>query len=546
MEHDERAPESRLKKRPRATAGDHRPLSQFMSGWTVCLKLSNSARTQSSILGRNLTRHGAILLDPGSLDSVYGSGNRTGLSQPFVIVTESEVYPNLGTTSSRQGRPEAVVVSKQWAIDSLREQRPLELEHFEIKIPVERENVCSGTLTKNLAAQSLVEIPHVCCFKRLAGLSQQDKSFIILSLPRWIVMRATYNSNVLELPNTALREQLRLVADKRRLTDFKEGDMKSLAYQKAAAAVSALPFKVERVEDIRALNGANTSISAAVDQFFIHGTIPELDDFSTNHQLKAMRELTGVYGISVSTARRLCEVGVRSIEDAHVIFARKEVVPSPGVLEALQHQIGLAHPVRIAEARNFVDRIETLANNLLDVNLRFKLCGGFRRGEKLGHDIDVLYCRRDSSRASVLHQLLALLKSEHLLVATLRVHANASGNQELSFKNMTKTKSRFPYSHDLLLTICRTDTNKPVRVDFVGVRDRVEFPFATLAWSGSTLFQRDLRAYAEKECGWIFNQHGLFNAETGERVALSPVPSSEHDVFHALRLAYRPPFERCA
>jgi DNA polymerase/3'-5' exonuclease PolX len=259
-----------------------------------------------------------------------------------------------------------------------------------------------------------------------------------------------------------------------------------------------------------------------------------------------MRALTAVYGISVPTARRLHELGARTLGDAKVKFAQREISPAPGVLEALQYHADLGQPVTVAEARTFVDRVEALAANSLGVRLCFKLCGGFRRGERQGHDIDILYRREDTSTESVQSELLAMLKSEHILVATLRAHANLSGGHELTFKEPKKAKTHFRYAHDVLLTICQTRANKPMRVDFVGVRDREEFSFATLAWSGSTLFQRDLRRYAEKERGWTFNQHGLFSLETGERAALYPRPGSEHDIFDALGLVYRPPFERCA
>ncbi|XP_063461768.1 DNA-directed DNA/RNA polymerase mu isoform X14 [Pan paniscus] len=53
---------------------------------------------------------------------------------------------------------------------------------------------------------------------------------------------------------------------------------------------------------------------------------------------------------------------------------------------------------------------------------------------------------------------------------------------------------------------------KAVRVDLV-VAPVSQFPFALLGWTGSKLFQRELRRFSRKEKGLWLNSHGLFDPE---------------------------------
>uniref|UniRef100_A0A2K6AKY4 DNA-directed DNA/RNA polymerase mu n=1 Tax=Mandrillus leucophaeus TaxID=9568 RepID=A0A2K6AKY4_MANLE len=62
---------------------------------------------------------------------------------------------------------------------------------------------------------------------------------------------------------------------------------------------------------------------------------------------------------------------------------------------------------------------------------------------------------------------------------------------------------------------------KAVRVDLV-VAPISQFPFALLGWTGSKLFQRELRRFSRKEKGLWLNSHGLFDPEQGSSSGLTP------------------------
>ncbi|XP_035109156.2 DNA-directed DNA/RNA polymerase mu isoform X5 [Callithrix jacchus] len=82
---------------------------------------------------------------------------------------------------------------------------------------------------------------------------------------------------------------------------------------------------------------------------------------------------------------------------------------------------------------------------------------------------------------------------------------------------------------------------KAVRVDLVVVPIS-QFPFALLGWTGSKLFQRELRRFSRKEKGLWLNSHGLFDPE--QKTFLHA--ASEEDIFRHLGLEYLPPEQRNA
>ncbi|XP_054350748.1 DNA-directed DNA/RNA polymerase mu isoform X13 [Pongo pygmaeus] len=62
---------------------------------------------------------------------------------------------------------------------------------------------------------------------------------------------------------------------------------------------------------------------------------------------------------------------------------------------------------------------------------------------------------------------------------------------------------------------------KAVRVDLV-VAPISQFHFALLGWTGSKLFQRELRRFSRKEKGLWLNSHGLFDPEQGSSSGMTP------------------------
>lgn len=317
------------------------------------------------------------------------------------------------------------------------------------------------------------------------------------------------------------------------------------SYDRAAAAIVAVPFRVSHATEIGDLKGISEAMLTAIDQYCKTGSIQELGEFKTSSQLRKMLDLTSAYGTSVRTARQILDVDATMphSEASAVALNSRTVLDSE--VRTIYNDVDWRTPVTSDEARQVAETVRLLVQSRLSCRLRVQVCGGFRRGMPSGHDVDIVYCHCDISRRdSVMDDVLRVLEDDGLVVKRLRGQTNTLRHREIRF-NTTAPVCDYEHAHDLMLTIGRTSSGKAIRLDLVGVLDASEFAFATLAWSGTTLFQRELRRYATDAHGWVFSQHGLFDAATGKRVALNHPVQSEHDIFAALGLPYRPPFERC-
>lgn len=166
--------------------------------------------------------------------------------------------------------------------------------------------------------------------------------------------------------------------------------------------------------------------------------------------------------------------------------------------------------------------------------------------------VDLLYCVEDPGglTGEVCEDFRRGLQDEGIVVKVLNGE-KGPGRREVRFQQHQRpgnVVSEYENAHDTLMALveipCTSspENMKRVRVDFVGVHSAAEWPFATLAWSGSTMFQRELRRYAKYRLGMIFNSHGLFYESNGARVELKPPCRSEHDIFEAMMLNYLAPY----
>lgn len=77
------------------------------------------------------------------------------------------------------------------------------------------------------------------------------------------------------------------------------------------------------------------------------------------------------------------------------------------------------------------------------------------------------------------------------------------------------------------------------RVDFV-IAPAGQYPFALLGWTGSKMFNRSMRDYANKVMNMNLTSHGLFDKTNN----CSVTAKSEEEIFELLKLEYRRPEER--
>lgn len=179
------------------------------------------------------------------------------------------------------------------------------------------------------------------------------------------------------------------------------------------------------------------------------------------------------------------------------------------------------------------------------------LTGGFRRGKLQGHDVDFLITHPEEGReVGLLSRVMSHLQSQGLILYHQHHPSHLGDPTHLAQRSHTMDAFersfcifRLPQPSEAAMgeALDSCPAWKAVRVDLV-VAPRSQFPFALLGWTGSQLFERELRRFSRQEKGLWLNSHGLFDPEQKTFFHVT----SEEDIFRHLGLKYLPPEQRNA
>lgn len=519
---------------------------------SVVVSLTPIRKSQGKILQRNLPRVGIQVLPPES--------NKTDadvlVCKQLVVVTENAEKARVRLSNSQYADCNPTYVSTEWASSVLAAQRWLPFERYVLdSVPKPVESVIEsppGAKLDPSPSDDDDSVLPVWCSNGLTEFSDiSEKRKFLSRLPRYLCQRATITQAIYAAPNKELCVVLEKIGKKRRLEQAGGSehfaDIRARAYQRASSALKCVPFKLRTPQDADSLSSFGPRVLVVANEFIRTGTSAEASLLDTDVRLRTIAQFQDMYGLGFVSARALYDVrGVKTVEELCKLVRNEPEQFPETVVKYLEHYDDLQR-TRYETAVELRRVVEDITNDAKGgcLGLRFVLCGGFRRGEPSGHDVDLLYCRRlehAEDHTSVLEEVVRRVQKSGLLREVLKIQSNRHGWEELRYKEGSKI-GKYKYAHDVMHGIAEYGGCK-FRLDIVGVRDASEFCFATLAWSGSTAFQRDIREWCEQKHNWAFSQHGLFERDGGERVKIDPQPMSEMDIFSALGLTYRAPFER--
>uniref|UniRef100_A0A8I3VV45 DNA-directed DNA/RNA polymerase mu n=1 Tax=Callithrix jacchus TaxID=9483 RepID=A0A8I3VV45_CALJA len=265
-----------------------------------------------------------------------------------------------------------------------------------------------------------------------------------------------------------------------------------------------------------------------LEELLEHGVCEEVERVRSSERHQTMKLFTQVFGVGVRTQpqklTQLQKAGLQHHQDLSTPVLRSDVDARQQVVE---EAVGQARP-----------------------GATVTLTGGFRRGTLQGHDVDFLITHpKEGQEAGLLPRAMHRLQDQGLILYRQHRHSRWESPTHLAQQSHMDA---FERSFCILrlpqppgAAVGRSPRSCPswkaVRLDLV-VLPISQFPFALLGWTGSKLFQRELRCFSRKEKGLWLNSHGLFDPEqrTFFHVAL------EEDIFSHLGLEYLPPEQRNA
>ncbi|EGO26473.1 hypothetical protein SERLADRAFT_447668 [Serpula lacrymans var. lacrymans S7.9] len=319
-------------------------------------------------------------------------------------------------------------------------------------------------------------------------------------------------------PNQGLIKQLDKIKEARNL----EGEERSmLSYARAISVIKAFPHVITHSNlkrEISKLPYLGEKLLSMVEEFIKTGQINETQGILTSSRFQALSAFTTIHGIGPHTARKLYNLGLRTLEDleryyevepgrcgqetlAVIEAAGREsdeaiVERSIKVALALRHDFSQTIPRAEVEEMNRVVMSEL---EQIEQGCKSIVVGGYRRGKPQSNDVDIVISHRNWESGAGKIKGLCKRFVRRLHERGLVTHVmHLSGFHE---HNALRTHHWDSLEKALTVFVLPGDGSQRRvyrRLDLIFAAPQV-FWTAVVGWTGSTMFQRDLRLYAKQQ-----------------------------------------------
>lgn len=268
-----------------------------------------------------------------------------------------------------------------------------------------------------------------------------------------------------------------------------------------------------------------------------------------------------IHGIGPHTARRLYDLGLRTLEELERYYEVNPGVSDEETMSLLDAEasantvaavetsikIGLAlrYDLNQTIPREEVEAINRTIMQELDhiqKGCKSVIAGSYRRGKSQSNDVDIVITHSDWNLGS--QKVKGLCKK---LVQRLHEQGFVTHVMHLSgFHEHNALRTHHWDSLEKALTVFVWRHNSQQRrvyrrVDLIFAAPEV-FWTAVVGWTGSTMFERDLRLWAKQQKGMKFDSSGISRRRDSKLYH----PRTERDVFKVLGLVYIHPTLRNA
>ncbi|MGH9324222.1 MAG: DNA polymerase/3'-5' exonuclease PolX [Vicinamibacteria bacterium] len=284
------------------------------------------------------------------------------------------------------------------------------------------------------------------------------------------------------------------------------------AYENAMEAIQSYQGDLSKLseKDLTRIDGIGKSTADKIREFFKTGTISKVEELREKYPPDFV-ELGGIPGLGPKTLVRLrSELGIQNLNDLRAAIQAKKLRDVKGlgakveenILRAIE-RMGLTGKVQrtpIARALPFARELVAELEALPEVELA-RYCGSLRRFRETIADVDIVVASKEP--ASVMEKFVKIPVVSEVL---------GSGD--------TKTSVL---------------TSIGLQVD-LRIVELHQFGAACQYFTGSKTHNIKLRQRA-LERGWILNEYGLSDVETGKVIA----SETEEAIYEALGLTLVPP-----
>ncbi|WVQ99513.1 hypothetical protein IAU59_006649 [Kwoniella sp. CBS 9459] len=395
----------------------------------------------------------------------------------------------------------------------------------------------NGEGDTKLSSESKVQI-------NLGDLEVFEESVKLEDIPPLCVHRAS----PLVCINQDIIDAIRPILEEREFEEAQQKNSNVLSYRRSLSVT--VPRRLKSGKEATKLLGVGEKVAQRIDEYLTTGAVHESDRILLSSRYQALKLFASVYTIGHHKSKELYDRHhCRTLEDVRMHFeAIEEESPEARLKDKLRRRRrGGMKQVEIVEewirlkneldqkiSREEVDEIARCVMEHLEAYVpgcEYTICGGYRRGKPESNDVDVVF------RPPGMDLDIGLLKKLYLRLSDLGIvthvlhvtHRDANTPIHASPQNFDNLDKAF------VIFKLPGPGRLHRRVDLISAPyDR--YASAVLSWSGSMMFERDLKRYAENDRGYKFRA-GLIKITTGEEVNLE----TEREIFEFLGLRYVQP-----
>ncbi|KAL1936931.1 hypothetical protein VTO73DRAFT_3904 [Trametes versicolor] len=378
---------------------------------------------------------------------------------------------------------------------------------------------------------------------------------------------ACQRASPLVCPNQDLARELDIIRQSRAL----EGeDRSALSYQRAISVIKAYPERIRSLKQVQKLPYIGVKISGLVDEFLDTGHISEAQTIKSSERFRTLSLFTSIYGIGPHAARRLFALGLRSLADLEIYYGvERSQVQQSQIIEVeekprrsnwkrdkdkdrgdeeglgeswIRVALGLREDLSKMIPRDEVEEIGRVVMRELDAlepGCVSTIVGG--RGKPESNDVDIVFTHPDAGKVKGLCKRFVKHLHERGMVTHVMHLSNFHAHDPLRTAHWdTLEKSLTVF---VLPPSSALNSSVPVRrrLDLIFAPPEVYWT-AVVGWSGSIMFQRDLRQWAKDRCGMKFDSSGITRRYDSKEFH----PKTEKEVFALLGLEWVDPVWRNA
>ncbi|KAG1760599.1 hypothetical protein EDD22DRAFT_72295 [Suillus occidentalis] len=343
-----------------------------------------------------------------------------------------------------------------------------------------------------------------------------------------------------------------------------EGEERSmLSYSRAISVIKAFPHAIteHNIQGLHKLPFLGEKILSMIEEFLKTGRITEAQTILGDPRFQSLSAFITIHGIGPYTARRLYDLGLRTLEELERYYEVKPGVSDEETMSLLDAEasanteaavelsikIGLAlrHDLNQTIPREEVEAINrTIMQELghIQTGCKSVIAGSYRRGKLESNDVDIVITHSDWNLGSqkvkgLCKKLVQRLHEQGFVTHVMHLSGFHKHNalRTHHWDSLEKAMTVFVWRHD------SQQRRVYRRVDLIFAAPEV-FWTAVVGWTGSTMFERDLRLWAKQQKGMKFDSSGISRRRDSKLYH----PRTERDVFKVLGLVYIHPTLRNA